>query len=32
MEIGTTPSSSDGVLHDPPEAFDRIEMVATMGR
>src|SRR5262245_33330203 len=31
MQIGKTPSSTDGVLHDPPEAFDGIEVVATMG-
>ena len=30
-EIAQTPSRANGVLHDPPEAFDRIEMVATMG-
>src|SRR5262245_49704681 len=31
MEIGKTASGPDGVLHHAPEAFDRIEMVATMG-
>src|SRR5262249_14744018 len=28
MEIGTTPSSSDGVLHHAPEAFDVIPTVS----
>jgi hypothetical protein len=32
MEIGKTSSSADHVLHDTPEAFDRIEVMATMGR
>jgi hypothetical protein len=31
MEVGTTPSSPDSVLHHPPEACDGIAMVATMG-
>src|ERR671923_2439872 len=31
METGKTSSSPDGVLHHPPEAFDGIEVVATMG-
>src|SRR5215475_2066301 len=30
-EIASTPSRANGVLHYPPEAFDRIEMMATMG-
>jgi hypothetical protein len=32
MQIGKTPSSTDPVLHHAPEAFNRIEMVATMRR
>src|SRR5215831_7145867 len=32
MQIRKTPSGPDGVLHHAPEAFDRIEMVPTMGR
>ncbi len=32
MEIGETPASSDGILHHPPEAFNGVEMVPTMGR
>ena len=32
LEIGQAASSADGVLHHAPEAFDRIEMVATGGR
>src|SRR2546422_1264024 len=31
-EIAKTASGADGVLHHPPEAFDGIEVVATMGR
>jgi hypothetical protein len=31
-EITKTASRSNGVLHHPPEAFDGIEMVTTMGR
>ena len=32
MQIGKTPSSTDPVLHHAPEAFNRIEVVATMRR
>jgi hypothetical protein len=32
MQIRKTPSSPDRVLHHPPEAFDGIEVMATMGR
>ena len=32
MQIGKTPSRADRVLHHAPEAFDRIEVVATVGR
>jgi len=32
MQIGKTPSSTDPVLHHAPEAFNRIEVVATMSR
>ena len=32
LEIGKTPSGSDDVLHHPPEAFDGVEVVTTMGR
>ncbi len=31
MQVGKTPSSSDGVLHHPPEAFDRVEVMAAVG-
>src|SRR6267378_7654139 len=31
MEIGKTPSGADGVLHHPPKAFNRVEVVPTMG-
>ena len=31
-QIGKTASGADGVLHDPPEAFDGVEVVPTMGR
>ena len=30
-KIAKTASGADGVLHHPPEAFDGIEVVATMG-
>jgi hypothetical protein len=32
MQIGKTSSGADRVLHDTPETFDRIEVMATMGR
>ena len=32
MQIGKTPSSTDGVLHHPPEAFDGIEVMAAVSR
>ena len=32
MQIRKTPSGADGVLHDAPEAFDRIAVMPTMGR
>jgi hypothetical protein len=32
MQIRKPPSGADRVLHHPPEAFDRIEVMATMGR
>ena len=32
MQIDKTASGADGVFHDPPKAFDRIEVVPTMGR
>jgi len=32
LKVAKTPSGADGVLHHPPEAFDRVEMVPTMGR
>ena len=32
MEIGKTASGANSVLHHPPEAFERMKMVATMGR
>ena len=32
MQIGKTPSGADRVLHDAPEAFNGIEVMATMGR
>jgi len=32
MQIRQTPTGADRVLHDAPEAFDRIEVMATMGR
>ena len=31
MEIGTTPSGADGILHHAPKAFNRVEVVPTMG-
>jgi len=31
MQIGKTPSGADPVLHHTPEAFDAIEVMATMG-
>ena len=31
MEIGKTSSGANGVLHHPPEAFDGVEVVPTMG-
>src|SRR5216683_1170405 len=31
MEIAETPSGADGALHHPPKAFDRVEVVPTMG-
>ena len=30
QQIGKTASGADGVLHDPPEAFDGVEVVPTM--
>ena len=32
QQIGKTASGPDGVLHDPPEAFDGVEVVPTMDR
>ena len=32
MQIGKTPSRSNAVLHHAPEAFNRIEVVTTVGR
>ena len=32
MQIRQTASSADGVLHHPPEPFNGIEVVPTMGR
>jgi hypothetical protein len=32
MQIRKTPSSANSILHHPPEAFDGIEVMATMGR
>ena len=32
MEMGTTASGANRVLQHPPEAFERMKMVATMGR
>ena len=31
-QIGKTASGPDGVLHDPPEAFDGVEVMPTMSR
>ena len=31
MQIRTTPSGTDRVLYHAPEAFDRVEVVPTMG-
>ena len=31
LQIAKTPSGADGVLHHPPEAFDGVEVVPTMG-
>jgi hypothetical protein len=30
MQIGQTPSGADRILHHPPEAFNRVEVMATM--
>ena len=32
LKVAQTPSGADGVLHHPPETFERVEMVPTMGR
>ena len=32
QEIGKTSSGTDRVLHHPPEAFDGVEVMPTMGR
>jgi hypothetical protein len=32
MQIGKTPSGTAPVLHHPPEAFNGIEVVTTVGR
>ena len=32
MQMRKTPAGADRVLHDTPEAFDGIEVVATMSR
>jgi len=32
MEIGKTSSGPDSILHHSPEAFDGVQVVATMGR
>src|SRR6266567_9619345 len=32
MQIGTTPPSTDSVLHHAPEAFNRIEVVSAVSR
>ena len=32
MQIGKTPSGADRILHHPPEAFNGVEVMATMGR
>ena len=31
MQISKTSSGPDGILHHPPEAFDGVEVVPTMG-
>jgi hypothetical protein len=31
VQIGKTPSGTDGVLHDPPETFHGVEVMATVG-
>src|SRR2546430_17541091 len=31
LQIGKTSSGTDGVLHHPPETFDGVEVVPTMG-
>jgi hypothetical protein len=31
MEIGKTPGGADGILHHAPKAFNRVEVVPTMG-
>ena len=30
LKIAKTSPGADGILHDPPEAFDGVEMVATV--
>jgi len=32
MQIGKTPSGADRILHHAPEAFNGVEVMATMGR
>ena len=32
MQIRKTPSGTDRILHDPPEAFNRMQMMAAMRR
>ena len=32
LQIRKTPSGSDRILHHPPEAFNGVEVMATMGR
>jgi len=32
MQITQTPSRANGVFHRPPEAFDGVEMMPTVGR
>src|SRR6266571_2276747 len=31
MEIGTTAAGADGILHHPPEAFNGVEVMPTVG-
>ena len=31
VEIAKTSSSTNGILHHPPKAFDRVEVMATLG-